>query len=190
MRKHLRLGFLIVVCAATGCASPNPNLYTIAPIQGPVHSGAPKVIAVHEIGTAHYLERDQIVRSSENYRLEVMSNDWWGEPLSAMLGRVLVQELSQRLPRSTVYLSGGAISATPDAGVELELQRLDMNAAGELVLLAQAAVTFNGRAKTPTRSFRLLVASPQPGIAGQVAATSTAFGQVADAIASMLASGR
>jgi hypothetical protein len=190
MRRPRRLGFLIVVCAVAACASPNPKLYTIAPVQGPVHSGTPKVIVVHQVGTAHYLERDQIVRSSENYRLEVMSNDWWGEPLSAMLGRVLVQELNQRLPRSTVYLSGGAISATPDATVELELQRLDMNAAGELVLLAQAAVTLNGRAKTPTRSFRLLVPPPQPGIAGQVAATSTALGQVADGIASMLAGAR
>ena len=34
-----------------------------------------------QIGLARYLERSQIVRSSENYRLDVMSNDWWGEPL-------------------------------------------------------------------------------------------------------------
>ena len=30
--------------------------------------------------------------SSENYRLDVMSNDWWGEPLGAMLSRVLTEE--------------------------------------------------------------------------------------------------
>lgn len=190
MRRLQRFGFLIILCSVTACVSPNPRLYTIAPVQGPVHSGAPKVIALHDIGTARYLERSQIVRSSENYRLEVMSNDWWGEPLGAMLGRVLVEELSQRLPQSTVYLSGGAISATPDATVELEIQRLDLNAAGELVLLAQSAVTFKGREKSPTRSFRLLVPPPQPGIAGQVAATSTAVAQVADELASMLARGR
>ena len=41
----------------------------------------PKVVLVQQIAVAHFLERSQIVRSSENYRLDVMSNDWWGEPL-------------------------------------------------------------------------------------------------------------
>ena len=40
---------------------------------------------LRQIGLARYLERSQIVRSSENYRLDVMANDWWGEPLGAML---------------------------------------------------------------------------------------------------------
>jgi uncharacterized lipoprotein YmbA len=43
------------------------------------------------------------VRSSEDFRLDVSGNDWWGEPLDAMMGRVLTQELTQRLPGSTVF---------------------------------------------------------------------------------------
>ena len=62
-------------------------------------AGGPKVIVLQQIGLARYLERSQIVRSSENYRLDVMPNDWWGEPLGAMLSRVLIDELSQRLPQ-------------------------------------------------------------------------------------------
>ena len=61
---------------------------------------------------ARFLERSQIVRSSENYRLDVMSNDWWGEPLGAMVSRVLVEELGQRLPQSTVIGESGAVSAS------------------------------------------------------------------------------
>jgi uncharacterized protein len=97
-------------------------------------SGAPKAIEVRQIGLARYLERSQIVRSSENYRLDVMANDWWGEPLGAMLARVLVEELSQRLPQSTIYAETGAVSITPDATIELNVSRLDENTAGTLVL--------------------------------------------------------
>ena len=134
---------LAAVLAA--CSSPSPVLYTIAPVQGPVQSGGPKVIVLQQIATAHYLERSQIVRSSENYRLDVMSNDWWGEPLGAMLSRVLVEELGQRLPQSTVIGETGAVSASPDATIELNVQRLDEDASGNVVLQAQASVSFKGR---------------------------------------------
>jgi hypothetical protein len=76
-RRHCRLAVFGLLTAITACSSPSPVLYTIAPVQGPVQSGGPKVIVLQQIATAHYLERSQIVRSSENYRLNVMSNDWW-----------------------------------------------------------------------------------------------------------------
>jgi uncharacterized protein len=167
------------------CSSPNPDLYTIAPIPAATQTGAPKVIELRQIGLARYLERSQIVRSSENYRLDVMSNDWWGEPLGAMLARVLVEELSQRLPQSTVFAETGAVSVPPDATIELNLSRLDENAAGVLVLQAQAAVTVKARA-APTRSFRFEVTPPAGDVAGEVAAISTAVGQLADGLATML----
>ena len=49
-----------------------------------------------------------------------MANDWWGEPLGAMLSRVLVEELGQRLPQSTVISETGAVSAPPDATIDTE----------------------------------------------------------------------
>jgi uncharacterized lipoprotein YmbA len=177
------LGLLTVIAA---CSSPSPVLYTIAPVQGPVQSGGPKVIVLQQISTAHYLERSQIVRSSENYRLDVMSNDWWGEPLSAMLSRVLTEELGQRLPQSTVIGETGAVSASPDATVELNVQRLDEDASGNVVLQAQASVSFKGRTGPVLRSFRFVVTPPAAGIQGEVTAISTALGQLADGLASML----
>ena len=176
----------MLAAVLTACSSPNPVLYTIAPVQGPVQSGGPKVIVLQQIATAHYLERSQIVRSSENYRLDVMSNDWWGEPLSAMLSRVLTEELGQRLPQSTVIGETGAVSASPDATVELNVQRLDEDASGSVVLQAQASVSFKGRPGPVLRSFRLVVTPPAADIQGEVTAISTALGQLADGVASML----
>jgi uncharacterized lipoprotein YmbA len=117
----------------------------------------------------------------------VMSNDWWGEPLSAMLGRVLIEELGQRLPQSTVVGETGAVSVSPDATIALNMQRLDEDASGNLVLQAQASVNFKGRPVPVLRNFRFVAASPAPGIQGEVSAISTAVGQLADGLASMLA---
>jgi uncharacterized lipoprotein YmbA len=65
-----------------------------------------------------------------------MDNHWWSEPLDTMLRRVLVQELGDRLPHSHVYDATGAVTATPDASIEVEKQRLDLDANGQLLLVA------------------------------------------------------
>jgi uncharacterized protein len=179
-----------LVAALAACSSPSPVLYTIAPAPGTPQTGGPKVVTLQQISTARYLERSQIVRSSENYRLDVMSNDWWGEPLGAMLSRVLIEELSQRLPQSTVIGESGAVTASPDATIELNLQRLDEDAAGNLLLQAQASVDFKGKGAPALRSFRFAVTPPAPGIPGEVTAISTAVGQLADGLTSMLLTGR
>ena len=179
-----RMMWLLAALPAA-CASPNPSLYTLAVVPGAIQPAAPAHIELREIALPHYLERSQIVRSSEDFRLDVLGNDWWGEPLDAMLGRVLTQELSQRLPSSTVFAENGAITVTPDASVELNIQRFDEDHSGAVVLLAQVAVT--GRAMV-TRNLHFSVPPPSPGTSGQVSAMSTALGQLADAIAALLAS--
>lgn len=176
----------LLLLTLAACSSPDPVLYTVATAPGAVQAGGPRVVLIQQIAVAHYLERSQIVRSSENYRLEVMSNDWWGEPLPAMLNRVLVEELGQRLPRSTVIADNGAVTARPDATVELNIQRLDEDAAGNLILQAQASVRATGQAQPILRSFRFSVPPPGPGIPGEVAAISAAVGRLADGIAPML----
>src|SRR5262252_4975555 len=185
-----RLAALAVAAALAACSSPNPVLYTVAPVQSRVQTGGPKVIALQQIALPRYLERSQIVRSSENYRLDVMSNDWWGEPLGAMLSRVLIEGLSQRLPQSTVFGESGAVTASPDATIELNMQRLDEDPSGNLVLQAQASVDFKRRSGPVLRSFRFLVTPPTADIQGEVTAISLAMGQLADGLASVLVTGR
>ncbi len=184
-----RLAALALSTALAACTSPDPVLYTLASAPGTVRTGGPRVVLVQQIAIAHYLERSQIVRSSENYRLDVMSNDWWGEPLNAMLSRVLIEELGQRLPRTTVIADNGAVSARPDATIELNIQRLDEDIAGNVVLQAQASVRFTGQSQPTLRSFRFTVPPPMPGVPGEVAAISAAVGRLADGIAPMLAAG-
>ena len=178
----LALPGLVAACGA----SPDPVLYTIAVRPGAALPSGPRVAQLRDIGLASYLDRKEIVRSSEDYKLGVMANSWWGEPLGSLLGRVLVVELSQRLPNSKVYSESGAINADPNAVVGINIQRLDTDKAGTLVLLAQAAVEFNRPKRTAARNFAISKPLPTPDVAGQVAATSDAVAELADGIAALL----
>ncbi|HTI84204.1 MAG TPA: PqiC family protein [Acetobacteraceae bacterium] len=183
LSRRILIGLLAFSPAA--CLSPNPSLYTLAVVPGADQAGAPRVIELRAVAVAHYLERSQIVRSSENLRLDVIGNDWWGEPLDAMLGRVLSEELTQRLPGSTVYSENGAISTNAGATVAINVQRLDADASGAVVLIAQVAVS-SARANV-TRTVRYSVAPTAPGTPGLVNAMSAAVGQLADTVAAMVA---
>jgi uncharacterized lipoprotein YmbA len=171
---------------ASACASPEPVLYTIPMKPGPVLPGGPRIVQLRDIGLASYLDRREIVRSSEGYKLGVSSNNWWGETLGTMLGRVIVIGLSERLPGSSIYAEGGAISADPNAIVSINIQRLDLDQGGQLQLLAQAAVEFNRPKRSTARTFRITKTAPTPDIAGQVAAISDAVAELTDGLAAML----
>lgn len=181
----IRRRWLLLAALPAACASPNPFLYTLAVVPGPVVAGAPRVVEVRSVAIARYLERSQIVRSSEDYRLDVIGNDWWGEPLDAMLTRVLVQNLTQRMPGSTVFGENGAVSATPDATLGVNVQRLDEGRDGAVVLSGQISVT--GGRHEATRTLRLTAMPAAAGTPALVAAMSNVVGQLADAAALLLA---
>jgi len=169
------------------CASPDPTLYTLGPVPGTAQPGGPRVVILHQVAVARYLERPEIVRSSENYRLGVLSNESWGEPVAQMIERVLTEDLSQRLPGTTIIDAGGAITGKEDASVEVNIQRMDRDATGALAFAAQAAVEFTGsRSGEATRTVRTSVPVASSATGDEVRAMSVALGQLADGIAEML----
>jgi uncharacterized lipoprotein YmbA len=138
---------------------------------------------LESIGLPHYLERSEIVRSTEDYRLITLPNDWWGESLDSMLGSVLVQALSQRLPGSTVFTAAGAVSVSPDVRLAISIQRFDQDRTGAVILQAQVGVE---RQTTIVHNLRFTVPTASPAVASLVAAMSQAVGQLADSLAAML----
>ncbi|MBV8526124.1 MAG: membrane integrity-associated transporter subunit PqiC [Acetobacteraceae bacterium] len=188
-RRRSLLVCFASAAVATGCRSPNPELYTVAAVPGRPQPGGPKVVAVREVSLARYLERQAIVRSSEGYQLQVEANDWWGETPGAMVTRVLEENLAQRLPGTSVFGEGGAIGANADATVELNIMRMDADRTGAVILAAQVAVSpTKGRHPPITRAVRFSVQPPSPDVRGEVSAISTALGQLADVVATMLRS--
>nr|WP_294506470.1 PqiC family protein [uncultured Rhodopila sp.] len=178
---------LLLAILPAACSSPNPTLYVLAPEPGTVLAAAPQTIDVRPISLARYLERSPIVRSSDGYRMDVLANEWWGEPLDSMMMRVLVLDLTRRLPGSVVYGDTGAITTPPDATVEVNVQRFDLDRNGAVLLAAQVAI--EGPAAS-ARDVSLAVRPPDGSTGALVAAMSTATGQLADTIAAMLADRR
>ncbi len=179
------LAFGVAALALAGCASPDPVLYTLSPVQGVSQPRGPARIEVRDVGLARYLDRPQIVLSTADSRVDIAGNQRWGDPLGAMFSRVLAENLGQRLPGSLVYNDTGTLSVTPDVVVEVNLQRLDRDANGDILLLAQVAVVRGGR--TATQAVRLTVRPAGSSTQDYVRAMSKASGQLADTIAAMLA---
>ncbi len=178
--------FILLLALVAGCRSPNPALYTIAVQPGTPAAGAPKNIELRDIGLAGYLDRPAIVRATDGYRLQVMANDTWGEPLGAMISRVLTEELAQRLPGSNIFGERGAISISPDATIAVNIQQMDIVSDAQMVLLAQVAIEFRHRKDTLVRTFNIVKPVPAVTTPDEVAAISAAMSDLADGVAQML----
>ena len=187
-RWGLGLGCLLVLAGCSG--SPSPDLYTLAATPGGVVQTHKLSVELRRVGLAGYLDRPEIVHGTEAYRLKLSGNDRWGEPLAGMLGRVLTEDLVERLPQAAVYTEAGAISTRPDTVLEIDIQRMDSDADGTLVLLAQVAVRPDGKtAQASTIRLTTPLAAGATTTQAQVAAMSAVLGSLADRVAQMLAGG-
>ena len=148
----IRHAFLLVLMLLTGCASPTPDLFTLAPVPGEARPGGPAVVQLRHIGLAKYLDRPQIVRSTEDNRVTLGNNERWGEPLGAMLSRVLAENLTQRLPGAVVFGEERRDHRRAERDRRGRCARLDTDQSGAVVLVAQAA-----RRGGVTRAVRLSV---------------------------------
>jgi uncharacterized protein len=187
----VRARFGLVLCAAAvtaGCgSSPSSTFYALGPSQGIAQAGAPHAIKLRRVTIPGYLDRPEIVRRVVDFRLGVAAYERWGEPLDAMLGRVLAEDLEQRLPGSSVFTEDGAITAEPDATVEIELRRFDVGANGEVNLVAEVASERGPGHQASTSRAVVLHATPKDATtAALVAAMSELLGQLADQVSMLL----
>jgi uncharacterized lipoprotein YmbA len=184
-RRELLLAPMVLAVAR--CASPDPAIYTLRAVPGAVQVGGPASVKLARPGLAGYLDRPEIVRDSTANRLLLRSGERWGEPLGDMIGRVLAEDLAQRLSGTSVYSEAGAISADAAAMVELDVQRFDLDASGIVVLLAQVAVAQGRDYDRATAHALRLTAQPAGDLTPDlVTAMSALVGQLADAVAGLL----
>ncbi len=179
---------MLLALLASSCSSPEPAYYTLGTAPGTPRSGGPRLVELRRPSVAGYLDRSDIVRGETGYRLDLRPGERWGEPFGAMLGRVLAEDLNQRLPGTTVFTAEGSLSPDPQARIEVDVPRFDLDAAGRVVLRAQVAVTRTGN-KGSTRT-RIVQVQTTPASGGGtpalVAAMSQAVGQLADAVAALV----
>ena len=104
-----------------------------------------------------------------------------------MIARVLAEDLTQRMTGSSVFTELGAISADPDAVVEIDVQRFDVGQDGSVTLLAQVAVELSrSHTASASRSITLSARPPATSTASLAVTMSGLLGQLADQVAAML----
>jgi uncharacterized lipoprotein YmbA len=171
------------ILALAGCSSPDPTLYTLDPVPGQIFATSLHTIEVRKPGLAGYLDRSAIVLKNDSFKLSTNSQERWGEPLGDMIGRVLTQDLTQRLPGAGVFDQSGAITAYPDARLEVDILNFDPTGDGAVVLNASYALE-SGTGHHPIASRHVTLTAPSAGGAANLAATmSGLLGQLADQIA-------
>jgi uncharacterized protein len=131
----------LLAAAVSGCDLWDGSAYVLTPVPGYTLTGAPKTVAVRPVVLPQFLQRTEIVHASD---IPVMGasapSEWWAEPLDVMIGRVVAQNLIQRLPGVRVVSDPQPPFTPSDVWVELTLQRFDANPAGDALVQAQVGV--------------------------------------------------
>lgn len=182
--RYAAIPALALALMLAACASADPTYYTLQPAPGTPHAGPHLSIEIRRPGLAGYLDRSDVVLKSADYRLNVNSQIRWAEPLGDMIGRILAQDLSQRLPDSSVFTESGSISADPSLRVEVDILDFDTDGAGNVVLNAEVAVE-RGTTHSPlaTRHVALTAQPAGPGAGELAASLSGLLGQLSDQVA-------
>lgn len=179
-------GLVSVACAS----SPEPQFYTLFPDRGSTWASGPMEVQLRRPGLPSYLDRPQIVRHEQPGQLEFSGAARWGAPLEDMVGSILAQNLAQRLPDASVYTESGAISSSPDALVEIEIQRFELSEHGSIELFAQVALHWPKTLAEPRLQRFELSRSPSDRSTVQlVAEMSELLAELANEIARSLKAG-
>ncbi len=191
LRRRSFAAAAIALLALSGCASPETTFFILSVAPGTpmaaLPQGTPRTVELRTPGIPGYLDRTDIVLRNVDYRLQVGHFQSWAEPLADMTGRVLAEDLSQRLPAMSVYTEAGAISATPDARADIDILQFSAGPDGVVRLVAQVAVEAGiGHALIAQRRVSLAVTPGGPTTPALVAAMSAALGQLADQLVKLL----
>jgi len=177
-----------VLLSACG-SSPEPAYYAMAPVHGAPRAGWAHLIQLRRTALAGYLDRAEIVSRVVAYRMRVEGGESWSEPLGDMVGRLLGEDLAERLPGSIVFAEASPISADPDAVVSVDIQRFDRGEDGAVVLLAEITVEKPpSRSAVGSRRVELELRPSGTDTPALVAAMSALLGQLADVVAVYLRS--
>lgn len=181
-RRRLLAG-LGLLAALEGCTSPNSRFFTLAPQPAAASTGrSPPIVAVKPVELAKYLDRPQIVRHSDAYELQISDLERWGEEMRDMVTRVLIENLSLRLPASQVVGASGSLTVRADVTVEVDISRFDTDQTGKVILDARSAMQRETR-RPSMWADRITVQPASPSTTDLVAAMSDALGQLSDHIA-------
>jgi len=180
---------LFALAALQQCSSPDPSLYTLVPQPGTADAAPAGSVSLARMSVAHYLDRPQIVRHHDEYELRTEDTERWAEPLDEMIPRVLVSELSERLPHMQIVQSSSGMLGETETSLAVAIDRFDVDQGGTVVLDARWSLRSEGK-DGPLESAEITEHVASPKTFALVAAMSRCLGQLSDRVAASIAAGR
>lgn len=170
-----------------GCgSSPTPTYYTLAAVRGTIRQAQVGPIEVRRPAVAGYLDRTEILERWDGLRMQLANDACWGEPIAAMIGRVLAEDLSERLRDTIAFSSSSDLTVHAGTVIELMIQKFDLAFDGRVHLHVLWSV--RGARQSSTHALQLQSRPIEADTDAIVAAMSRLLGQLADEIAKVLAS--
>jgi uncharacterized protein len=164
-------------------SSPPSTFYALSPESGVAQPAPVHTLRLRRPGIAGYLDRPEIVRKIVDHRLGVVETDRWAAPLDEMLGRVLAQDVEQRLEGCVVFTEDGAITADADLTIEIDVRRFDVGEGGEVNLVAEVAMEKGDNHEVAgTRAVRLREVPSAATTPALLSAMSDLVGKLADEV--------
>ena len=185
MKSSMRAVWVAMGFLWCGCGtSPNTTYYTLAAVSGTLRQASLGTVEVRRPGIAGYLDRTEILAQWDGQRLQLADNACWGEPIAAMIGRVLADDLSERLRGTIVLGASSELSIQAAVVVELVIRKFDLGTDGYVHLNVLASIRRAG--ETSTRAVALQTRPVGTDTGAVVAAMSNLLGQLADELANAL----
>mgnify|MGYP003546734521 CR=1 FL=1 len=185
MKSSMRAVWVAMGFLWCGCGtSPNTTYYTLAAVSGTLRQASFGTVEVRRPGIAGYRDRTEILAQWDGQRLELADNACWGEPIAAMIGRVLADDLSERLRGTIVLGASSELSIQAAVVVELVIRKFDLGTDGYVHLNVLASIRRAG--ETSTRAVALQTRPVGTDTGAVVAAMSNLLGQLADELANAL----
>jgi uncharacterized lipoprotein YmbA len=180
--------WLVLGLACCGCgSSPDTAYYALAAARGTIRQASLGTIEVRRPGIAGYLDRAEILMQWDGHRIQLAPNAAWGEPIGSMIGRVLAEDLTERLRGTIVFSAASDFSIQASAVVELAIWKFDLDRDGFLHLNGLVSVhSPGGQVPQSTRTIALQARADTTDIGAVVATMSRLLGQLADEIATTL----
>jgi uncharacterized lipoprotein YmbA len=142
---------LILAVLGSGCAhSPTPDYYLLRPAGPPTNqiyqTDSKKIlVGLRAVHIAAYLDRPQLAVRRGPLHIERDEYNRWAEPLENMIGLILADRLTARLPDAFVVNFPWSSLLSPDLEVAVTITQLDGRPGGKARLRANWAVYAHGK---------------------------------------------
>ena len=179
---------LLPLLVLAACGNAPIHYYSLAPVPSAgllAHGHALKPpIEVGDVPVPPIVDRNGVVVSAGDDRLDVSAEDQWGAPLGQLIQQALTEDLTSRLPPGSVLQPG---TVAPPSGVRvltLDISDFVGDTDGHVTLAADWALVVGGTSTVIRRGHvRIHTQAASGNVDAIVPAMSQALGRLADHLA-------